>query len=90
MVIEPVHVAPARLRETVIEECNSDNELFSVLQQPGIGSYPVPGTPFDFTAHDRRAPVRAPAIGEHTDAVLREVLSLDDDAIASLREAGVI
>ena len=73
-------------RETVVEECNAENELFSVLEQPGIGSYPVPGSPFDFTTHGRADPVRAPGIGQHTDAVLREVLGLDDEAIAKLRD----
>ena len=29
-------------RETVHEECTEDNELFSVLEQPGIGTYPCP------------------------------------------------
>jgi 2-methylfumaryl-CoA isomerase len=77
-------------RETVHEECTEDNELFSVIEQPGIGTYPVPGTPFDFGVHDRNPPVRAPGIGEHTDAVLREVLNLDDGSIAALRDEGVI
>ena len=77
-------------RETVQEECTDDNDLFSVLEQPGIGTYPVPGTPFDFGIHDRNPPVRAPGIGEHTDAVLREVLHLDDGSIAALRDEGVI
>ena len=31
-----------------------------------------------------------PKLGEHTDAVLREVLGYGDDALARLREAGVI
>ena len=77
-------------RETVVEECTADNDLFSVLEQPGIGTYPVPGTPFDFTAHDRNPPVRAPDIGEHTDSVLRDVLHLDESSIAALRDEGVI
>jgi crotonobetainyl-CoA:carnitine CoA-transferase CaiB-like acyl-CoA transferase len=32
----------------------------------------------------------APMLGEHTDAVLRELLGLDDRAITALREAGAI
>ena len=73
-------------RETVVEECTAENALFSGLEQPGIGSYPVPGSPFDFKSHGRVDPVRAPGIGQHTDAVLRDVLGLDDDAIAKLRD----
>ena len=73
-------------RETVVEECTAENELFSVLEQPGIGTYPVPGTPFDFRSHGRKDPVCAPVVGRDTDAVLREVLGLDDAAIAKLRD----
>jgi len=35
-------------------------------------------------------PGKAPEVGEHTDAVLREVLGYDDAKIASLRESGAI
>jgi crotonobetainyl-CoA:carnitine CoA-transferase CaiB-like acyl-CoA transferase len=31
-----------------------------------------------------------PGLGEHTDAVLREVLELDDDEIAQLRASGTV
>ncbi|MEM8606136.1 MAG: CoA transferase [Myxococcota bacterium] len=77
-------------RQAVEQECTDDNDLFSVVEQPGIGTYPIPGTPFDFGIHERNPPVRAPGIGEHTDAVLREVLHLDDSSIAALRDEGVI
>jgi crotonobetainyl-CoA:carnitine CoA-transferase CaiB-like acyl-CoA transferase len=35
-------------------------------------------------------PERAPALGEHGDAVLRDVLGYDDERIARLREAGAL
>jgi crotonobetainyl-CoA:carnitine CoA-transferase CaiB-like acyl-CoA transferase len=35
-------------------------------------------------------PSRAPALGEHTDTTLREVLGYDDTRIATLRETGAI
>jgi len=35
-------------------------------------------------------PTKAPAVGEHTDAVLRDVLGFDDARIASLRASGAL
>ncbi|MBM3490797.1 MAG: 2-methylfumaryl-CoA isomerase [Alphaproteobacteria bacterium] len=64
--------------------------LFSPLEQPGIGRFRVPGSPLDFAASPRQAPVRAPQLGEHTDQVLAEVLGLDTGAIGKLHDEGVV
>jgi crotonobetainyl-CoA:carnitine CoA-transferase CaiB-like acyl-CoA transferase len=48
-----------------------------------------PGLPFRFGGPELREN-RAPAPGEHTDEVLREVAGLDEDAIERLRLRGVI
>jgi crotonobetainyl-CoA:carnitine CoA-transferase CaiB-like acyl-CoA transferase len=42
------------------------------------------------TEGEIRHPARAPRLGEHTDQILREILSYSDGTIARLREAGVI
>jgi crotonobetainyl-CoA:carnitine CoA-transferase CaiB-like acyl-CoA transferase len=42
------------------------------------------------TAGEIRHPARAPRLGEHTNQILREVLSYSDGTIARLRQAGVI
>jgi len=31
-----------------------------------------------------------PLLGEHTDAILRQVLGLDDDAVTELHQGGVV
>jgi len=66
------------------------NPMFSELEQPGIGSYPVPGSPIDFGAFSREPPRRAPLLGEHTDEILSRDLGLSDAEIGRLREAGVV
>jgi crotonobetainyl-CoA:carnitine CoA-transferase CaiB-like acyl-CoA transferase len=48
------------------------------------------GTPFHIDGADLPAPKMPPALGEHTDAVLTELLHMHPDQIASLREKGVI
>ncbi|MEX2375666.1 MAG: CoA transferase, partial [Dehalococcoidia bacterium] len=55
--------------------------------------HPVNG-PMKFMNHPLRMdgalePERAPLLGEHTDAVLRDVLGLDQDTLAALRSEGV-
>jgi 2-methylfumaryl-CoA isomerase len=70
--------------------CSVQNPLFSHIEQPGIGSYLVPGSPLQFSAAVRVAPLRAPLLGEHTDQVLSEVLGLSDGQIGKLREQKVV
>jgi 2-methylfumaryl-CoA isomerase len=70
--------------------CSAANPLFALLDQPGIGSYLVPGSPLHFAAERREAPRRAPLLGEHTDEVLSEVLRMSGGEIARLRDRRVV
>jgi 2-methylfumaryl-CoA isomerase len=70
--------------------CSPANPMFSMLQQPGIGEYLVPGSPLEFSALGRLPPNRAPVLGEHTDQVLAELLGLSDTEIGRLHDAGVV
>jgi len=64
--------------------------LFEDVEQPGIGRYPMPGSALDFAASPR-VPVRpAPMLGQHTDQILAEILSLDSAAIGRLHDAGIV
>ena len=47
-------------------------------------------SPIRFTGVAAREPMAPPIIGQHTDEVLRELLGLDSDAIATLRAASVV
>jgi 2-methylfumaryl-CoA isomerase len=70
--------------------CSKANPMFAEIEQPGIGSYLVPGSPLDFGAAPRTAPVRAPVLGEHTDEVLADLLGMSDGQIGKLRDRGVV
>ena len=77
----------------MIEEdprASTANPMFSMLEQPGIGSYLVPGSPIDFGALERLKPVRAPVLGEHTEEILSVDLGMSDGEIDDLRDAGVV
>jgi crotonobetainyl-CoA:carnitine CoA-transferase CaiB-like acyl-CoA transferase len=60
------------------------------IEQPGAGSLIVDGS--SFTASGMAPPVmeRAPALGEHTRVIARELLGLADDDIEQLIASGVL
>lgn len=66
------------------------NPMFSSIDAPGIGRHLAPGTPLHFSRVPRSAPVAAPRLGEHTDAVLQSLLGLAPEALRELHAAGVI
>jgi 2-methylfumaryl-CoA isomerase len=70
--------------------CSTQNPMFSMVEQPGIGTYLVPGSPLHFSGLPRMTPERAPALGEHTDEVLGTVLGLSDRQIGGLRDKGIV
>jgi len=71
-------------------ECSTENPMFSMLEQPGIGTYLMPGSPLQFGELPRLAATRAPLLGEHTDEILSTVLELSDSEIAGLHDERVV
>jgi len=69
--------------------CSPENPLFAAVDQPGIGRFPMPGLPLDFSASPRQPTPPAPRLGEHTDQVLSEVLGLPPAEIARLHDTGI-
>jgi 2-methylfumaryl-CoA isomerase len=67
-----------------------DNPLFAVLDQPGIGRYPVAASPLQFGAVPRQPPRIAPTLGQHTDEILSAILGLPDHEIARLHDEKVV
>lgn len=67
-----------------------DNPMFAVLDQPGIGRYPVAASPVQFGAAPRQPPQPAPVLGQHTDEILSAILGLPGHEIARLHDDKVI
>ncbi|MDA1098674.1 MAG: CoA transferase [Proteobacteria bacterium] len=70
--------------------CSTENPVFENVEQPGIGHYLTPGSPMDFGAAPRETVRPAPALGQHTDQILADILGLSDGEIASLRDDGIV
>ena len=66
------------------------NPMWADVTQPGIGRYPVPGTPLAFSSVPRRSPRPAPLLGVDTESVLVEVLGLETAGLDRLRQQGVL
>lgn len=60
------------------------------LRHPVAGPLPVVANPVRMASHDTTAAKPPPLLGEDTDQVLRELLGLSADAIATLRAGGVV
>jgi crotonobetainyl-CoA:carnitine CoA-transferase CaiB-like acyl-CoA transferase len=84
--------------------CGPVNELHEVFEEPQVraremvvtmphprrGELPLLANPIRLSGTPVQYRMRPPALGEHTDEVLREVLGCDDARIAALRAAGVV
>jgi 2-methylfumaryl-CoA isomerase len=74
--------------------CSPANPVFREVNQPGIGTMTVPGTPIRFGLDDDRAADRsvyiAPSIGENTDQILSEVLRLSAGEIGKLHDERIV
>ncbi len=70
--------------------CSTENPMFEAVEQPGIGTYLMAGSPLDFSEHGRLPATRAPMLGEHTDEILSELLSLSETEIGRLHDEGVV
>ena len=60
------------------------------LEHAGAGKLPLVASPMRFSGTPLEHKLAPPVLGQHTDEILREVLSLSDGEIARLRAEGVI
>jgi 2-methylfumaryl-CoA isomerase len=79
-------------RELVEDDvrCSTTNPMWSDVEQLGIGTYRMPGTPIESTAVRREPPQPAPLLGQHTDEILGTLLGLSSAEIGRLHDDGVV
>jgi crotonobetainyl-CoA:carnitine CoA-transferase CaiB-like acyl-CoA transferase len=86
-----IPASPVRnLREVVQHPHSAAREMFPTLDHPVAGRHRVTGTPVKLSGTPGAPGPPAPLLGQHSAAVLKEVLGLDDAAISALAERGVI
>ena len=66
------------------------NPVFERVETPGIGNHLSAGTPLRAGGEARTVTSPAPLLGQHTDAILHEVLGLDSSAIGRLHDAAIV
>ncbi len=71
-------------------DLSTANPMFQMLEQPGLGRFAVPGAPVTFSSGPRLAPKPAPALGQHTEEVLGDVVGLTDTEIGQLFDKGIV
>jgi crotonobetainyl-CoA:carnitine CoA-transferase CaiB-like acyl-CoA transferase len=68
----------------------AEREMIVEYEHPQVGRVRLPGNPIKFDGMGKTISNPAPLLGEHTDAVLRDLLSLPAARIATLRHNGAI
>jgi crotonobetainyl-CoA:carnitine CoA-transferase CaiB-like acyl-CoA transferase len=81
-------IAPANTPQTMADDPQFQARMWW-LPKEDVGCDQIP-TPVKFIDEDLPVPTKAPTVGQHTDAVLHEVLGYDDERLATLRAAGAL
>jgi crotonobetainyl-CoA:carnitine CoA-transferase CaiB-like acyl-CoA transferase len=68
----------------------AEREMIVEYDHPDVGRVRLPGNPIKMSGVTGTISKPAPRLGEHTDAVLHELLALTPDRIAALRSEGAI
>lgn len=71
-------------------DLSTDNPMFQMVRQPGIGRFLTPGSPFGFGSAARQRPKPAPALGQHTEEILHDVVGLTGREIGGLFDEGIV
>lgn len=68
----------------------AERNMVVTVPHPTAGDLRMLGTPYKMSGTPAADPVAAPLLGQHTDEVLRDLLEMDEAAIAALRDGGTV
>jgi len=81
-------IAPVNTPQTLADDPQFQDRL-PWIPRERVGHDQVP-SPIKVMGEEMPLPTMAPTVGEHTDAVLADVLGYDEDRIAALHESGAL
>ncbi len=87
-----VPAAPVNSIDKVMQDRQlAARNMFVTVEDKAAGTITIPGNPIKMESIEESATrPPAPALGEHTESILKSLLGLDDEAIARLRGSGAI
>ncbi|MBT5155626.1 MAG: 2-methylfumaryl-CoA isomerase [Gammaproteobacteria bacterium] len=71
------------------DDCSLDNPMMEMVTQPNIGEYLASGSPIRFVG-DNLETLPAPTLGQHTEEILKQELSLSDGQVGRLKAQGIV
>ena len=77
-------------RLVVDPQIAGDRKMFPVIDQPGIGELAITAIPQHLTRTSSQPRKAAPLLGEDNEAIYGQMLGLDAEKLAALKEKGVI
>ncbi|MGD9894884.1 MAG: CaiB/BaiF CoA transferase family protein [Dehalococcoidia bacterium] len=88
---EGVAAYPSMTSQDLVEDDHlRERGIFVELEHPEVGVRTHIGIPWQMSGTPCAVASPAPLLGQHTDAVLRDILHLPDSQIAALHERGVL
>ncbi|MBV6273884.1 CoA transferase [Alcaligenaceae bacterium CGII-47] len=78
------------VRQALESEQSRYREFLTPIDDSRLPGMQLPRQPIKFSAWPTQPTKRAPALGEHTDAILHDLLGLAADRIQALRELGAL
>jgi CoA:oxalate CoA-transferase len=88
---EHVPVAPIlSLNQAMAHPHLRERGTFRRVKDPYLGEFDIPARPVKLSGWPQKSEVRAPLLGEDNESVLRDLLQLSDEQIASFYKDGVL
>lgn len=84
------HAPILGIREALAQPQAVAREMVVETEHAVLGKIPIVNRPFQFPGERQPVPTAPPALGQHTDEILREILGLTPEKIAQLRATKIV